>query len=80
MRILIVNVATIALALETTGRVHTPTVSAHRRHQSALIDLLGMISDRIHDLSRHQTTQNLVFTCDIRLLVIRFSRKSFDYF
>lgn len=64
MRILIVNVAAIALALEATGRVHTPAVSAHCRHQGALVNLLGMIGDRIHDLPRHQTAQNLVLTCN----------------
>lgn len=55
MRILIVDVAALTLTLEATGRVHAPAVGAHGRHQGAFVDLLGVIRDRVHDLTRHQS-------------------------
>lgn len=60
MRVLIVNVAAFALTLEATGRVHTSAMGAHGRHQGAFVDLLGVIGDRIHDLTWDQSAQNLV--------------------
>lgn len=69
MRILIVNVASVALALKATGCIHTSAVGAHRRHQGALVDLFGVIRDRVHDLTRHQPAQNLVLTWQDRSVI-----------
>lgn len=52
----------VALTLETAWRIHATAVSAHGRHQSALVDLFRVIRDWIHDLTRHQSAENLVFT------------------
>lgn len=65
MRVLVVNKTAVTLTFETAGRVHATAVGAHGRHQSALIDLFGVIRDRIHDLTRHQSAENLVFTCSL---------------
>lgn len=61
MRILVVDVTALALTLEATWRVHASAVGAHGRHQGAFVDLLGVIRDRVHNLTRHQSAQNLVF-------------------
>lgn len=62
MRIFVVDVTALALTLEATWRVHASAMGAHGRHQGAFVDLLGVIRDRIHDLTRYQSAQNLVFT------------------
>lgn len=63
MRVLVVNITAVALTFEAAGRVHATAVGAHGRHQSALIDLFGVIRNWIHNLTRHQSAENLVFTC-----------------
>lgn len=53
VRILVVDVAPIAAALEAPRRIQATTVSAHCRHQGALVDLFGVIRYRVHYLSRN---------------------------
>lgn len=53
MRILVINVTALALTLEATWRVHASAMGAHGRHQGAFVDLLGVIRDRVHNLTRH---------------------------
>lgn len=79
MRILIVNVASFALALETTRRIHAPSVSAHCWHQGALVDLLGVICDWIHYLSRHQSAENFMFTYKVVINQCRLHIYLFSY-
>lgn len=61
VRVLVINETAVALTLKTAGRIHATAVSAHRRHQGALVNLLGVICDRVHDLAWHQSAENLVF-------------------
>lgn len=69
MRIFVVDVTALALTLEATWRVHASAMGAHGRHQGAFVDLLGVIRDRIHDLTRYQSAQNLVFTYKETILI-----------
>lgn len=60
MRILIVHVSTIALTLETSRSVHATAVSAHCRHESALVDFLRVIRYGIHYLAGYLAAKNFV--------------------
>lgn len=83
MRIFVVDVTALALTLEATWRVHASAMGAHGRHQGAFVDLLGMIRDRVHDFTRHESAQNLVFTCEgiVQLIIIsRYGNRSNIYY
>lgn len=62
MRILIVNVSSVTLALETARSVHAATVSAHSWHKRTFVDFFGVISYGIHNLTGHHAAEDLVFT------------------
>lgn len=60
MRILIVHVSTIALALETSRSVHATAMSAHSRHEGALVDFLRVIRYGIHYLAWYLPAKDFV--------------------
>lgn len=61
MRVLIIDVSSVALTLKTAGSVHATTVGAHSWHQSALVDLFRVIRNWIHYLTGNHAAEDLVF-------------------
>lgn len=61
VRVDVVDVAPVALTLETSRRVHAFAVFAHRRHQVALVDLDGFVRHRVDDLTGSTSAQRKMF-------------------